>query len=350
MKIEETLLCLCARQELGAVEMERVAALCRHAAVDWDLLFATSVEHLVAPLVYHSLQHCAEGAGLSVSAVTLQRFKAAAVENSIHDKLRRQKVLAALDYLHAQRIPVMLVKGIALSALVYQQPWYTSPEDVDLLLGIPRAKVTPAQRTMLASYEQYGIECDAFAHHDLTMNDVLPVDFQRIWCDAQPLGYMGRTVYVMAPEDLLITLCINSARKRFFRLKALCDIAETLRTYPNLDWACTLAKVLDYDVALIVYTALYVVQHCLGVDLPAQLWRELRVNPLHAAFLRLLCRRMSLTASSDLRSDGGGKFLGRRVTSSAILRYATLRPYQIGRQLRFMAQTRNGEYEFWDGV
>lgn len=349
MNNAERIICLCVRQNFTTDDAAHVAAICSERAINWSHLFELTEQHLVAPLVYKNLQACVEAQDLPIPAPILQHFKANAIENTIHQKRRRQKLRMLLGYLEAEGMGVMLVKGIALTALVYQAAWYTCPDDIDLLLDRPKAKVRRDQRAAIAAYAAHGIECDAFVHHDLNMNGILPVDFARIWRDAQQLSFDGYPVYMMAPEDMLVTLCISSARKRYFRLKAMFDIAETVAAYPTLNWQLVVEKAQAYDVALIVYTALYLTQRYLGLSLPASLLADLQVDPLRAWLIQQLCRRMSLSAASPLRTATRVHVLGRQLSPSVVLRYLTLRWYQIGHQLRFVFGTPRAQFQFWDG-
>lgn len=345
----ERIICRCVRQNFTTADAAHVAAISRARPIAWSQLFDLADQHLVAPLVYKNLQASVEAQALPIPTPILQRFKANAIENTIHQKRRRQKLRELLGYLHGEGMSVMLVKGIALTALVYQAAWYTCPDDIDLLLEHPKAKVRRDQRAAIAGYAVHGIECDAFAHHDLNMNGILPVDFARIWRDARPLSFDDYPVYVMAPEDMLVTLCISSARKRYFRLKAMFDIAETVAAYPTLNWPLVAEKVQAYDVALIVYTALYLTQRYLGLSLPAHFLADLKVHPLRIWLIQQLCRRLSLSSASRLRTATRFHLLGRQLSPSVVLRYLTLRGYQIGYQLRFMVRTPHAQFEFWDG-
>jgi len=349
MNDEERLICLCVRQNFTTDDAAQAAAICAAHPMDWYQVFSLAEQHLVAPLVYKNLQTAVEAHDLLLPALILQRFKANAIENTIRQQQRRQQLRALLGYLHGEGIGVMLVKGIALTALVYQAAWYTCPDDVDLVLDRPKAQVRPEQRATIAAYAARGIECDAFAHHDLNMNGVVPVDFARIWREAHQLTFDGYPVYVMAPEDLLVTLCVSSARKRYFRLKAMFDIAETVVAFPQLDWSLVVEKAQAYDVALIVYTALFLTQRYLGLPLPAHLLADLKLSPLRTWLIQQLCRRISLSAATQLRTATRFHLLGRQVSPSLVLRYLTLRWYQIGHQLRFVVRTPHAQFEFWDG-
>jgi hypothetical protein len=182
-----------------------------------------------------------------------------------------------------------------------------------------------------------GIEYDYFEHHDVMMNGVLPVDFEQIWRDATQIEFRGQPLWVMAPEDMLISVCINSCRKRFFRLKALCDIAETINKY-GLNWPEVVRRARTYDCHNIVYTALWVTQMTLGCSITEEVLDNFEVNPIRAKIIRYLSRRMSLDAFSSLYF--GKNLLGRKVDWPLVLPYATFRWYQVWRRVAFVFSPR----------
>ena len=348
----DKLLLTCARQDFRPENLAAAIAICRHGDVDWQAAFTTATEHRVAPLIYSNLKKCVYHDDAIIPRGIMQDFKIVAAHNTIREEIREKALVSTLTYFKQQGIDVMLIKGIVLNFLVYEQPWYTTPKDIDLIIRPPSSAINSAQRKIIAGYRESGIECDSFSHHDLTMNNILPVDFQCIWRDAEKITYHDFDVYVMTPEDMLISLCINSCRKRFFHLRTMCDIAETINKFPKLDWALVTEKVRHYDVASIVYTALWVTQRYLGCRLPAQALTDLNVNPMQASLVRTLGKRMTLSDSSDLRSGHvhGVTIFGRRWSRSVVLRYVTLRRYQAWANLRFVLRTRRGEFEFWDGA
>jgi hypothetical protein len=207
--------------------------------------------------------------------------------------------------------------------------------DVDLVLSRSRSAVPEReQQEFMRAFHQSGLEFDYFEHHDISMNGVLPVDFCRIWQDARQIDFMGQKVWVMSPEDMLIAACINSCRKRFFRLKSLCDIAETISKNPTLNWPLFIEKAHRYDCYNIIYTALFVTGLTVGIELPAELLNQLGVNRFRAKLIQALSRQMSLKAFSSLYS--GRSFWGRSIDWSLLLPYATFQNYQIWRRIRFV--------------
>ena len=140
---------------------------------------------------------------------------------------------------------------------------------------------------------------------------------------------------MMPPEDMLISLCINSCRKRFFRLKTLVDITETIEKYTDLNWPEFNRKAGLYGCRNIVYAAFFVTQMTVGCRLPENVMSNLAVNSARAAVIRFFIRRILRTMSlSTLYPFIGKTFLGRKINFSLILPYVVYNPYQIVRRFK----------------
>ena len=85
--------------------------------------------------------------------------------------------------------------------------------------------------------------------------------------DARSFPFQVNELLLMSTEDMLLSLCINSGRKRFFRLRSLVDIAETVNRGPELDWPMLVDKARAYQCSHIACPALLVTQTALGCDL-----------------------------------------------------------------------------------
>jgi hypothetical protein len=287
--------------------------------------------HGVAPLVYANLQQCLN---LPIPPEIFKSFKLCLMRNMMTKQRLAENIGRAISFFSKKSINVMLIKGAALDILVYDQPYYTVMADADLVISARRKEITEKQfREFMAFFHRCGLEYDYFTHHDVTMNGVLPVDFQQIWDDAAKIKFKGQDVFVMAPEDMLLSLCINSCRKRFFRLKALCDIAETINKYPDLNWAKLTQRARAYDCHNIVYTALLVTKVTVGCVLPGGMFDALAINPIRAKAIHHLCRRMPLSSYASLHSDR--LLFDRNLDRSLLLSYATFTWYQVWRRIAF---------------
>ncbi|MCB0212874.1 MAG: nucleotidyltransferase family protein, partial [Anaerolineae bacterium] len=218
---------------------------------------------------------------------------------------------------------------------------YTSLSDIDLVLRPRCGTLSSRQRTHIEKFflKFPSFEYDFFEHHDVTMNGSLAVDFNRIWHDAKQISVKDETVLVMSPEDMLITTCINSCRKRFFKLKSLCDIAETVEKFQDLNWMEFIHKTKAYECQNIVYAALVAAQLTVGCPLPDYVLAHLNINPMRAKVIQFLSRRMSLSSLYTLQA--GHELFGRYIGVSLLLPYVTYQLSQIRRKFIFVWQTKS---------
>jgi len=331
---EDKLLFVCTRQNFTVDHQQIMVDLHRQYELDWEYVFQIASMHGVAPLVCVNLrQNPSESLGIPQEII--DQFQRALMVNMFFKEKLAKNLAEGLSFFEDRSIKVMLIKGGVLDVLVYDQPYHTVLSDIDLVLKLRRDDVPEETwHEFMRFFHQKAIEYDYFEHHDVSMNGILPINFQTIWNDATRIEYKGFDVLVMCPEDMLITLCVNSCRKRFFRLKSLGDIAETIGKYPNLDWEKVSQRARDYDCGAIVYTALFVTKITVGCDLPDEFLDTLSVNSVRKMVIQQLVRRMSLSAFSALYT--GKKMLNRSIDGSLMLPYLTMRWYQIGRRIRFV--------------
>lgn len=303
MRAEDRVLFAAARQDFREEHRAAVAAL---SPVDWEQVAAVAESHGVAPIV-----------GANLKLESLQR---AFFENVLIKAQEAERLARGIARLREAGYQVMLLKGTALDLLVYREPWVTASKDADLLLR-PGRRLAEDEKAVRRSLYRSGIECDVPRHHDLDMNGVLPVRYDRIWAAARRVDYHGQEAFVMANEDLLISLCINSCRKRFFRLKHLFDIAESTRRL-ELDWDRLAARAREDRCEGIVYTALHVTRETLGCEVPAGALEALRVPPPRVLLIRRLVSRWMRHGSLE-------------TPPPAWLPYASYRWEQALRSLRF---------------
>jgi len=223
---------------------------------------------------------------------------------------------------------------------VYKQPWYIWSNDADLVFRRKREQFTDEEYHRLVGYFErtnqsvrrfnQNIEYELYTHHDLTMNGILPIDFERVWRDVAPLPLGDTSVYVPSPQDLLLFACVNACRKRYFHLRALCDIAEIVEAFPALDWSsfCRIARESRCD--LIVYTVLRLIQQILDAPISESVFAQLNVRGARRrqidTMIGLLLRRGSLIS---LSRDRGAKIFGRNLGWSLLLTYATYHSNQL---------------------
>ena len=331
---EYQLLYIATRQDFQEGHKKAVRDLARSNDLDWELVYETATQHGVAPLVFTTVIS-KDGEDLNIPEAITHKFELNTYSQVIENKKSAQRLKEALAFFSERSIDVMLAKGIALEQLVYDQPWFTATQDIDLILKRKLDDISPEelhdiQHTMHSS----GIEYDFYSHHDLNINGALPVDFDRIWGDAHPATLYEQQIYLMAPEDLLISVCINSCRKRFFRLKSLCDISETVRKFPTLDWELLAEKAELYDCSPIIYTALQVTDQTLGCPVPDGAVSMLEISQIRKRLIERMIRLLAENAALASYPFSGVSLAGRQLNLAIILPYLNYRGYQIWRKFR----------------
>lgn len=286
MRTEDRILFAATRQDFLDAHRREVEALAR-GPVDWEAVAALAERHGVAPIAGSNLRR----SGTGMSASVAERLERDLFENALFKAQKAERIAEGIGRLREAGYQVMLLKGAALDLLVYREPWVVTSKDIDLLLRPePGRRLAEDERAVRRLLYRSGVECDLLTHHDVDMNGALPVRFDRIWSEARPVDYRGAEAFVMAPEDLLASLCINSCRKRFFRLKHLFDIAETARRLAP-DWDRLAAHAREDRCEGIVYAALHVTAETLGCEVPPGALEALGVPGSRVRLIRRLVAR-----------------------------------------------------------
>jgi len=312
---------------------------CQERSPDWQAVFITSRVHGIAPLVFRNLSKI----GLKVLEIpesVINNFKLLSEQNDLKRNQSAKNLDKVIRVLDSKSIPVMLIKGEALSQTVYEDRSLVTMADVDLLIKPKEEDLEPAiRKQILDLFEQINqdtgeikehLEFDFYMHHDLSMNGILPVDADRIWRDSLTIDVHQQEIAVMSIEDALIASAINACRKRYFRLKSCFDIAEIVSAYPDLDWDLLIEKSLAYQCNFILYTALYVTNQTVGLSCPEEVFEKLQVNIFRKSIIqRLIITLIKNYSLTELTSRAEKNFLGRKFSLSLFLTYSTYRWKQI---------------------
>ena len=338
IRAEDQILYFCARQNFQKEHHQKVLDICRREEIRWDQFFLTAQQHGVAPLVAVNLSKFDEQ-DIDVPGEIAEKFRLATVNSIAMAGKRTDQLAKIFTFFENLSVDIMAIKGAALEILVYDQSWYTTANDLDLIIKMDPAEFKQSNRWELEDLKRdIPLEYDFIVHHDVTMNGILPIDFHTIWKDACNIQLEGQKLFVMSQEDMLITSCINSCRKRYFRLKALFDIAEIIYKFPDMNWAEFVRKAKDYQCNNIVYTALWVTKETLGCAIPTTVCSDLEINHRRARIIQRLISRISSYPLSSLSS--GKRIFQRRVGLSLILPYSTYRWDQLIRKFSYVWSTR----------
>jgi hypothetical protein len=230
----------------------------------------------------------------------------------------------------------MLIKGAALDCCVYKNADYILSDDIDIIIHATREDITPGKLKEINDFlYNQGIEYEFLTHHDLDVNGILPIDFESIWENAEQAEYHRYPVLLMDTTDLLISLCINSSRKRYFRLKSLCDISETIQTKQNLSWQQFAERACSFQCENIIFTALLVTSLTTGCNLPAGWEENFGVQPFRQKLIKTTVNYLIKRLSFYPYPFSGISILGRPFHLSLILPYIGYTNTQVAKKLSY---------------
>lgn len=216
LKPEDRLIFLCTRQNFTDSYQQAALNICQNERIKWDVVYVMSQQHGVSPLIFTNFRQFHPLVSYIPHSIIAQ-FEHDLYQNVATKELMRNKTREVLSFFNQNDIDVMLIKGSAMDLLVYDHPWYTVSGDIDIVLRPKQDEISEKVKRDIDTiiHEIPIFECDYFEHDDVTAGRSFPVNFQRIWEDADKLAFRGCDAWVMSPEDMLISVCINSCRKRY---------------------------------------------------------------------------------------------------------------------------------------
>jgi hypothetical protein len=275
-----------ARCRLSAEEKARLSSLLSSKPIDWKYLMDAATRHGVLPLLFRSLNSLPEP---GVRGAELRRIGWVFMHNAVRCRALSAELLHLLDLLGSQAIQAVPYKGPALSAMVYGDMAMRMAGDLDILVQPSDAKKgveilladgfrlhrRAIGRAKLDLRHEYHLELASDVRrppvelHWHFCNDLdFRPDLSQWWGRLIPLELEGRTVRIMPHEETLVTLCVHAAKELLNRMLLVADIAELIRTRPELDWQRILELAATPDVRRILRVCLLLARELMEVDLP----------------------------------------------------------------------------------
>jgi hypothetical protein len=341
MRPEDRLLLLCLRQNFTTGHTRVVSELANNMTLDWERIALTAEKHGISSLIFRNLTLC-QAEGLDIPIEADKKLKLSTYRNAVVKKRQAERLIRALSFIHDQDLEVMLIKGAALDCCVYKNADYALADDIDIIIRARREDYTQEEfKVFVNFFHNQGIEFEFFVHHDLNINELLPIDFESIWDHAEQAKYNGYPVLLMSTTDLLISLCINSSRKRYFRLKSLCDISETIQSRQDISWQQVAERAHSFQCENIIFTALLVTFLTIGCNLPAGWEKYFGVQPFRQKLIKSTVNFLIKRISFYPYPFSGISILGRPMHLSMILPYIGYTGTQVMKKLSYAIRVHN---------
>jgi len=314
MRPESQLLLGCARTKLSKDKQSEIRKLV-NSDLDWGYLLKMGKAHGLAPLLYSHLQRIDHEH--RIPQPIMDQLHNIYYSNLAHNILLSNELNKILNIFEKKRIPVVVLRGLALAQTIYKNIALRSTIDIDLLVQKKDlSRVVRALLELKFTSSQSGLARKEYSaefcfvkrvtsrgkslpaiyidvHQDITssirLKRIIKSDTEGVIRRARPVRVNDINMLVMAPEDLLLHLTL---RHCFQRLIRLCDIAEVIKAKKEeLNWQFLLEKAKESRIAGIMYYTLWYARQLLGSPIPDHIFKELTPNWCRKRLLDTLLSR-----------------------------------------------------------
>lgn len=246
--------------------------------------------HCVLPLLYWHLKTIGQA---NVPPDVWRQLQSYFHQNTTHNFRLTRELLKLVAFLHERDIAVAPLKGPALAAAAYGNLSLRQFADLDILvhkrdiLKVKELLLDHGYRLQVPlTKDQEAAHLQDDSVYDLVRNDgqvpleihwgitapciPFPLDLDRLDGRLQTIDLAGAAMPNIAAEETLIILCVHGTKHIWGRLAWICDVAELLRSHPDLDWKRVLDQAQVLRVRRMVALGLLLAQDVLSAHLPPE--------------------------------------------------------------------------------
>ncbi|MBI3710082.1 MAG: nucleotidyltransferase family protein, partial [Proteobacteria bacterium] len=295
---EHALILAAAAPATDAAGRARLALLLQ-GPIDWTHVVETTDRHAVTALV---LRRLADAATQLLPPELVEASEVYIARQRDTNQRLVAELVRIVRALSQQGIAVMPFKGPVLAELAYGDvalrqfrdlDFLVHEADVDRALAVVEAlgyivasPLSPVQegafRRYAGQYIFWRADGDApiephwaFAPRSLAVD----LDYAGLWQRAVPVRLAGIELRCLAPADLIAVLCIHGSKEEWTRLQWICDIAQTLQSFPDIDWAVVLDRARRHGHLRMVLIGLALARSFLGSQIPPAIGGVLASDP-----------------------------------------------------------------------
>ncbi len=286
----------------------------------WDAVIRMAAQQGLAAVLYKQVK--AAGAKERVPPELWTLLQETYLDNAGRSLRRQHQVARILQMFRDADIPVIALKGAHLGAVVYDDPALRPMQDLDVLVkpeDLSHAEDLLCERgyTLYGDREEYEQEHFHY-HYHLPDPAELPVELHwhllppevssqlnlaDLWQRAQPARLAGIESWVLAPEDVLVYLCLHTAYIHVFEggLKTCYDIGQILAYYgPALAQKIFQGQVHPDQFIRPVSIMFYIAHELLAIDIPSDMPSVFQPSKDDAPMLDWVMERMFIPEPAQL--------------------------------------------------
>lgn len=277
----------CARTEFDEAAADQIRTFSK--SVDWKKVTRLARFHRVQPLIHQATREsCSEHVPPNVASHWHREYLGAAARN-----LRLAHELHEInDLLRDRGVRAIFFKGPVLAQQAYRNLGLRGSGDIDLYLqpsdfpaleeglrerGYHPVKAVDSDGEVDQSALRMAGQCP-FVHHEhawsLDVHTALmppgysySIDFDTLYGRSIRVGIAGSEALGFCAEDLLQILCMHGAKNRWEALKHICDVAELLRSHPDLNWDAVTSSAREISGERILFVGLRLAHDILDAPL-----------------------------------------------------------------------------------
>jgi len=300
MRLEHQLILNCARTYHAGENQDRILDFLSR-DLDWSYILYWINYHGLIPLFYWTIKEFQDRVDPDFFQVIHGEFK----KNACRNLSLTQELIKIIQCFEAENIPVLAFKGPVLAQTVYQNLGLRQFVDLDVL--IPSDCVSQASKLLIKQGYQPQFEFKGwqekrytqirFEHNFYSSEKDLCIDLhwslissalsfheqpQRIWEDKtyqEQVQLGNKTVLTLSPEALLLFLCVHGAKHDWSHVSWVCDIAELLNRYQDLNWQWIDQKMGHLGTQTMLELGLWLAWTYLDARIPEKWVKRLESNP-----------------------------------------------------------------------
>jgi hypothetical protein len=263
-------------------------------SVNWERLLHLASEHRLFPVLHDVLRHHL------VPADVLQELREVARDTMLVNLSLSHHLRDILLALEAEKIPVLVFKGLVLAATMYNNLGLRDFADLDLLVrpqDFDRATAVLVRLgfevELNTHWEVHFIhserDCAVDLHRSLTPRFMpMKLRFEDFMATSQRVTIAGTTLTTLSLEDAIILQCVHLVKdcwdvktqfRTHLRFHKLCDLARSLH-HPDLQWQPLLRRARDMRSRRMLLFGLKLTHDLLGSVLPDGLQSKSLRNPV----------------------------------------------------------------------
>jgi len=306
---------------MAADTTERVGRVLKE-RIDWDYTMHEALYHGTIPVLFWNLSRFA---GDDVPETMLNKLRASYNAIACWNLYLTGELLKLLNLFRERGIRALPLKGPALAAAAYGNLSLRQFCDLDILVS--REDMLKAKEVLLLQGYHPKLALTAGeeaaylkSHHDykfVRSKDRVVVeiqwgvtqwsfafsfDFEDAWNSHQVISLAGASVLNLAPEVLLLMLCVHGAKHRWEQLKWISDIAELVdANRKKIDWQRLTGQARAQGGERMLLLGLFLAYDLLGAELPQETLQSIHNDPQVKLLAGQVSKRLFHEASNPAR-------------------------------------------------